>query len=717
MTSVGDAPSMAIPPRQTPVAHPILPVLQRVDGRLEAWLEAERDHLPLWLPVALGAGIAGWFAVPDRHGWIAFVLVALAIALAGVALGSGRRLGRILLLGGGAVALGCLLVWARATLVAAPVLERPTVTRVTATVERVQLLAARDSVRVVLALGDPALPPRVRVTIPVADAPPHLARGDRLRLRARLVPPPPPMLAGGYDFARAAWFQQIGATGRALGKIERIGAGGGAGLRDRLSAHVRAALRPDQAGIAVALATGDQGSVSEADAEALRRAGLAHLLSVSGLHITAVVGAAMLLTLHLLALSPRLAMAWRLPLVAAAAGAGAGIFYTWLSGAEVPTIRACIATLLVLGGLALGREAITLRLIATGALVVLLLWPESLMGASFQLSFAAVTAIVALHEYPPARAFFAARDEAMPRRIGRNIASLLLSGLAVELALAPIALFHFHVQGVFGALANIVAIPLTTFVVMPLEALALVGDLVGLGAPFWWATGQAIAALLALARAAADAPGATAMLPTMPIAAFALMVAGGLMLCLLVTRARWLGLLPFAAGAAWALATPAPDLIATGDGKHLALRSAAGGYALLRPGARDYVRRVMGEAAGSDDPLGDLDAFPGARCSPDTCVATIARGGGQLRVLATRSPYLLPVPVLNRACAQVDVVVSDRALPRGCRPRWLRLDRPMLARTGGVTITLADPPQVATVAASRGKHPWVDPLPPARARH
>ena len=80
----------------------------------------------------------------------------------------------------------------------------------------------------------------------------------------------------------------------------------------------------------------------------------------------------------------------------------------------------------------------------------------------------------------------------------------------------PIAVYHFHKAGLYGALANIVAIPLTTFVIMPLEALALLLDLVGLGAPFWWLAGQALALLLWLAHAVAAAPGAVAALPAMP---------------------------------------------------------------------------------------------------------------------------------------------------------------------------------------------------------
>ncbi|WP_447411823.1 ComEC/Rec2 family competence protein, partial [Clostridium perfringens] len=79
------------------------------------------------------------------------------------------------------------------------------------------------------------------------------------------------------------------------------------------------------------------------------------------------------------------------------------------------------------------------------------------------------------------------------RRLGRELASLLVTGLLVEAALMPIAVYHFHKAGLYGAFANLVAIPLTTFVIMPLEALALLLDVAGWGAPIWWLTGQAMA--------------------------------------------------------------------------------------------------------------------------------------------------------------------------------------------------------------------------------
>jgi competence protein ComEC len=680
-----------------------------VSARLESLADSERDQLPLWLPVGLGLGTAAWFALPDARTWTAFLLLAAALALAPQGLAAGTRWGRAVSIFFLAAILGCGNVWWKAERVAAPVLSHARAAEFDAGIESFQRLPARDLIRLVVKpAGDSGLPARLRVNVDSTLVPRGIEAGATVRLRGYLMPPAPAALPGAYDFARAAWFQGIGGTGRVavvrvvappkdLGWRARL-----ADSRQRLADHIRSKLPGGAGGIAAALATGDQGGIPEADAEAMRRSGLAHLLSVSGLHLTAVVGAVMLLTLKLLALSPTLALRFRLVLVAAAAGALAGVAYTLLTGAEVPTIRSCIAALLVLLGIALGRDALTLRLVAVAALVVLLLWPESLPGASFQMSFAAITAIVALHEHPRVRAMLARREEIWPVKLGRFALGLVLTGLAVELALIPIALWHFHQAGLYGALANIVAIPLTTFVIMPLEAIALLFDLAGLGAPFWWLAGSALDLLLALAHAVAASPGAVARLPTLPAAAFVPMVAGGLWLALWRTPWRRLGLVPAAAGAAAALMTPTPDLLVTGDGRHLALRTESGELALLRGRAGDYVRELMTHSAGLDSDPGELEALRIAECSADFCSADL-RGW---RLLASRSDRLVPVEALRKACAEADIVVSDRRLPAPCRPRWLKADRDFLARSGGLAITLGPVPEVETTA-SGDRHPWI----------
>lgn len=674
---------------------------------LEKLLEAERAQLPPWAVIGLGSGIAAWFALGAPRQWQAFMCLAAALALVGFFIARGRA-GRALGWFALAAAAGCALVWLRADLVAQPRLDRPLVTQVAGTVTAVDHLAARQTVRLTLRPDDRALPPKLRLSIDEGKAPARLAPGARISAKARFAPPPPMALPGTYDFARDAWFQRLGGVGKALGPVTVTAPGQPHGLdraRDSLRRHIESSLPSRQAGIAVALATGDQNAVTKDDADAMRRSGLTHLLSVSGLHIAAVVAFAMLLSLKLLALSERLALRFNLVLVSAAVAAAVGVGYTLLTGAQVPTVRSCVAALLILLGIALGRDAISIRLIATGALLVLFFRPEALAGPSFQMSFAAVTAIVAMHSTSWARRLLQRRDEGPVARFLRALAGIIATGLVVEVALAPLALYHFHRSGLYGVFANIVAIPLTTFVIMPSEAAALLLDAVGWGAPLWWLCSGAIEGLLRLAHAVSAMRGAVMLTPSMPTWAFALMVGGGVWLCLWNTRLRLLGLAPVAAGALAAALAPAPDLLVTGDGVHVAV-VAAGRPVVLRDRTGDYVRSLMAEASGFDGTPDSLQSQPFGACSRDACVARVGKGARHWRLLATRSATWIDWATITRACARADIVVSDRRLPRGCKPRWLKLDRAALARTGGVAIYLGRRPRVDTVAERVGQHPW-----------
>jgi competence protein ComEC len=322
------------------------------------------------------------------------------------------------------------------------------------------------------------------------------------------------------------------------------------------------------------------------------------------------------------------------------------------------------------------------------------------------MSFAAVTAIVALHSTAWSRRHFQRREEGIFARAGRALLAMVATGLVVEFALIPMALFHFHRAGLYGVGANIIAIPLTTFVIMPLEAGALLLDLIGWGKPLWLLCGASIDGLLALAHNVASAKGAVMLLPTMPGWAFALMAAGGVWLCLWNSRVRLLGLMPVLIGAVGAAASPSPQLLVTGDGKHLAVVGADGTPFILRDRAGDYVRSLVAEASGFDGDPAALASQPFSDCSKDSCVALIRKGSAEWRLLATRSATQIDWVPFTQACADADIVVSDRRLPRGCAPRWLKLDRSTLARTGGVAIYLGRQPRVDTVADRVGAHPW-----------
>ncbi len=689
--------------------------------------EAGFDRAP-WLAVVFALGILAWFALPQLWEWCAAIAAGGGVALGAMALwphGSAadetRANLRLALVACGLVfALGVGVVWARSAIVGAGPIAQPMVVLLDGRVLEREDQPADDRLRLTLAMQDAetGTARKVRVNVPLASfgeagIPPGLTEGAVVRLRARLMPPASPMLPGSYDFARAAWFKGLSATGTMVGTltlIEPAPEGSGiASLQRWLSAHVRARVEGSPGAIAAAFASGDRGGISEVDEAAMRDSGLTHLLSISGLHVSAVVAAAYFVTLRLLALWPALALRWRLPVVAAGAGALAGVGYTLLTGAEVPTVRSCVAALLVLGALALGREALSMRMVAVAAGFVLLLWPESAIGPSFQMSFAAVLAIIALSNSAPVRAFLAPSEEPWWTRTGRRVVILFVTGVVIELALMPIVLFHFHRAGLYGALANVVAIPLVTFVSMPLIALGLLLDTAGAGGPAWWLVERSLALLLGIAHVTSAQAGAVTLMPQISGLAITLFVAGELWLALWRGRVRIAGLLPVAAAIGLLLATPVPDVLVAGDRQQVGITMPGpdGETRLLalRDSRSPYTRDNLMELAGvSAEPV-PLAEWNGARCSSAFCTVSIERGGRDWVLLLGRGRAQVEERALAVACAQADIVISERFLPRSCRPRWLKADRRYLAQSGGLSINLATQ-TITTVAEGQGSHGW-----------
>lgn len=678
---------------------------------VESGLDRERDQLPVWLPVGIGVGIAIW-QFGGTSLWPGLAVACTAMGVLSLLAPPGSRLRHMIQMVAVTLLVGASLITFRSIAVAQPVLGKIWIGEFYGRIESVENISARDVYRLRLATGaDSDLPPYVRVNLSPEQYDNQFQPGSILRLRARLLPPAGPALPGGYDFARRAWFQQIGATGSALGQVVLYKPAPGrpyfSAKRQELTEHIRTSMPEGTGAMGAALVTGDQGHISEADAQAMRDSGLAHLLSISGLHVTAVVGFIFLAMGRLLSLSTWLALRIPIPIVAAATAALGALGYTLLTGAEVPTVRSCVAALLILVALTMGRDALTLRLVAFGAMVVLVFWPEAMAGPSFQLSFAAVATIVIIHDMPIVKHYTERRDEAVGYRLLRAVSSLVITGLAIEIILAPIALFHFHKTGLYGAFANVVAIPLTTFVIMPFEAMALALDLVGLGGPFWWLAGQGIRAILFLAYSVSNLPGAVAMMPAMPTWAYGAFVAGALWLGLLTTRIRLLGIPLCVAGTIAMILAPRPDMLVTGDGKHLAFVSADGQVALLRGNAGDFVRGMIFEKAGSKLEATPIEDWPGAQCTLDNCVVTITGQNDRTwTVLATRTASKVPSMEMAAACKRVDIVVSDRWLPQSCQPRWIKADRNFLEQSGGLAFYLADR-RITTVNESTGQLPWV----------
>ncbi len=391
--------------------------------RLEIFLEQESSQLPLLIPVSVGIGIALWFAFGSDY-WSIFVIPLIVVIALSYWSGLHQRKNIIAIVVGLSIIVGWCAISIRSYQVESPILSKPWVGELHGRIVKIEKLPARSIVRLSLETDNmQSLPSKIRINMKEEDFNSDLINGSIIKSRVRLLPPAGPAVPGAYDFAQKAWFERLGATGSVLGEITLVTqASRNADLthiRQKLAEHVREQMSGRAGSIGATLATGDRGAIDIEDADAMRRSGMAHLLAISGLHVTEVVAISFFCMAKILSLFPAFALKHRVPVYAASLSALMAIFYTILTGAQVPTIRACIAACLILTALILGREPFTLRLVGFGALCILLLWPEVLVGPSFQLSFAAVASIITLHETRFMKKLAQRRDEFWVKAIGR----------------------------------------------------------------------------------------------------------------------------------------------------------------------------------------------------------------------------------------------------------------------------------------------------------
>jgi competence protein ComEC len=552
-----------------------------------------------------------------------------------------------------------------------------------------------------------SLPQRIRVTFAGRYGLPPI--GAKMRFQASLAPIPEPVVPGGYDPHRAAFFERIGAGGYLLGGWEL------AEPPPRLSpdlavAHVRAAMverilaaEPGEAGaVAAALLVGERSSLSEETNESLRRSGLAHILSISGLHMMLIAGAAFFAVRAALALSPRLALAYPIRKWAAAIALAVVTLYLILSGGAVATVRAYVMAAIMFAAILVDRPAISMRNLAIAAFVVLAMEPESVMEPGFQMSFAAVAALVAAWEAWARRRRLRISDPAnspalrVVRWGSRAIIGIAATTLVAGLATAPFAAYHFERVAPYSLLGNLLAAPLVSAIIMPAGLLTLVAMPFGLEALPLWAMAIGIKGLLAVSDWVARLPGADMGAPPFPAVSLLLASLGLLWLCLWQRRWRALGIPAIGVGILVApiLSRPADILIAP-DGAAVAVRDQAGILRVSGSRSGSYViEQLYDEEPGP--PLEKTALREGVRCDDLGC---ILRAEGGIIVA-----HVLDAPAFAEDCRRADIVVTPLAAPPNCAAA-LVIDAARLSRFGAHALRLRDGGPLVSVERAVAR-PW-----------
>lgn len=682
-------------------------------------LESNRQRFFLWSPVALGSGIALYFSLrsePDL--WLAFVPLAAALILQRLVprgtLAAALTTAIVLAAGGFALAK------ARVEIVRAPVLEKPMRNvAVTGKVMRVEPRPPRGA-RITIAaetVGNLAADKRPgTVRIRVLSNGVTVQPGDRMTLTATLAPPARPAIPGGFDFARTAWFDGLGAVGFAFGKpvVEPRGPAetfreawsrGVAETRQAITARIHAVLPGETGAIAAALISGERGGITDATNDDYRGSGLFHILSISGLHMVIMAGAVFFSVRLLLASIPVLALRYPIKKWAAVAGIFAALAYLAISGGAFATVRAAVMIIVAFGAVLLDRPALALRNVALSAFIILLVYPESLFDAGFQMSFAAVTGLVATYE--EVRRRMGRRDEPHPiLKVLMFFGGIVFSTLIASVAVAPFAAYHFHQSQQYAVLANLVAIPICNVIVMPLALAALVLMPLGLEAVALVPMSFGIDAMSWCAGFVAKLPGAVGHIPAIPLAAFVLMVLGGLWIALWQTKMRMAGAVLVLAGIALAPFMPRADVLIARNGELVALRGADGRLSALPARQSKYEVERWLEYDGDARAAADVQKGAAFRCDGVGCIADV-KGA---RVAVAKHPA-----AIADDCDAARVVVLSEPRPEYCAARGVVVDFFDVWREGTHAIYIdADqedqnaPPTVRidTVASHRGERPW-----------
>ena len=682
--------------------------LPRLRAAWHAWIEAERGRYVPWLAVSGMAGVAAYFAQrAEPPGWVG--LMAALGALLACVLGWRRPVPRAVCLVALAAAAGFLSAQLQ-TRRALPIEAIPAKAAVlTGVVRGVDILpeGRRVTLSGVRLTPDAApLARTVRVRLRRGDAG-ELAAGDRIQLRSLLRAPAPPAYPGAWDLQRDAFFSGLGASGYALNPavpLERAQPTGPVavlqGLRDGIAARVMAGLPGAAGAVAGTLLTGTTASIPQADREAFRDSGLAHLLAVAGLHIGIVMGLVMGATRLLLAAIERTALHWPNKAIAGCAALAVGGCYLLLTGAHVPIMRSFAMACLVTLGIILGRRALSLRGLTLAAAAVMMIAPNEVAGVSFQMSFAAVLALIS--GYEALRPLLARlHGDGLRRRVLSHVVALTLTSLLAGTASAPYGAYHFgHIQ-LYFIVANLLAVPLTAFWVMPTGLAALTLMPFGLErlalAPMGWG----IEGILWIGRTVASWPAATLAVPAMPGWGLVVFSAGLAWLGLWRSRARLAGVPVMLAGLLSPLAAPPPDVLMSSDARLIAVRD--GGYWLQsRSGASKFVRDAWRDHLAS----GPLQPLQEGR--PTSCTATACR---------IKPAGLLLLRDASRAmdCAGVRLLISAEPARGECPAGVPYLDRFSVWRDGAHAVWLApDGPRILSDRANRGDRPWVPPPPRPR---
>lgn len=670
--------------------------------KLQKIILNERQQWFLWIPVLYAIGILIYFAIPKEPNIYVGIASSVLLLLTALIFYKKKLIFYILLVLF-FISSGFAGANIRALRVKAPVLEKE-IHSVSVQGKIEEIDTYKTGHRIFLTniktdkISAEKTPYKIRLTVltDIGDA----KAGDVIELRASLSPPPKAVLPDTYDFSKNAYFQGIGAVGFAVSDVQKITIAQNTfdeviqQTRNVIAARLVNAIGGMQAEIAKALFMGDTGGIDADTILAIRNSGLAHLLSISGLHLVIVCAICFKMCRMLLALFPPISLNYNTKKLAAICAIIGSYFYLLISGNPIPAERSFIMSTMVFLAILFGRSGTPLRVVAIAALYILITAPENIISPSFQMSFGAVIGLISAFGWlEPHLSRFASAYK-VPK-ILMWILGTIISSIVATIATAPFAIYHFNRNSPYGILANILAIPMTSFEIMPCGVLAMVLMPLHLEWVVAWPLRVGIDFIMWVANYVAALPYANATIPAINDWQLLLMVFGLLWLALWQTNIRLVGIGIVLIVIFAAFFNKTPDVMVNSDANLFAVKDENGDLLFSSSRAGSFVKQVWSARAGQEE-IFDIADSESNDIACDT-VACIYKKNGY-KVAFVKHPV-----ALEAECDNADIFINLTSISYHCARALKQINVYNLKKQGTHEIYLESDVRIKTVFNGRNR--------------
>jgi ComEC/Rec2-related protein len=394
-----------------------------------------------------------------------------------------------------------------------------------------------------------------------------LVKNDIIRLTVKLFPLSSASLPDGYDFGLYMYLKGIEATGFALSSPKIIKSNSGyfydkiQNIRAIIYKKLIKTLYSNEGNFVAAILLGETKAITKKMADNMRNSGIAHILSVSGLHLSLVAMIFFISTRFLLNCSDYLSYKINIKIASGIISIIGSFSYLILTGSNIAATRAFIMTFFVIIAIIIGRSAYPLRSVMIAGMIILLFSPEYIMHPSFQLSFSAVLCLISGYEIYMRNQQILGTSKGVFASVKLYIFSNIYSSFLGSIVTAPFVIYHFYKFSTYSILMNLLAVPLMSFFMMPLAILALI--LMPLNASYLplKILGFFVKIITDTAQIIVDLPFATIHTGYITDSSMLLFTFGFFWICLWQTTWRYFGLVIISISLYMMYLSPKPDFI------------------------------------------------------------------------------------------------------------------------------------------------------------